>query len=281
MSTGISRTAIVAIVTAAVVVTLMVIGAITIVKKSRQNRQALTELNAFSEEMNKGVKEKIGKEDTVEGSTEKAQQIQDALSKAADKSTGSAAQALRAIGRLMGAIKTHLASYEAAYSGFLSKGGLEPKSLNSEQSIDERIVLLKTFEKTNQEFADFLRSAEGKLRLELGKEGFPARETEGAVKGFLESANIDTLVAIRGTDSELCVAMFKYLQLLKTEWGKWKLNSDNMVAFQNDKAAEAFNGYAQQLHEVADRQAELQRKVLQAREQQGRALGKGSMIGTK
>jgi hypothetical protein len=85
------------------------------------------------------------------------------------------------------------------------------------------------------------------------------------------------LLAIRATDAELCAVMAKYFQLLRTEWGKWKLSEDGAVVFQEDATAEKFNGYGKQLQDVADRQAALQEKVL--RKQKPHATGAQSVIG--
>ncbi len=266
---GFPRIAIILIIAGLVFAGLVIGGAVMAVKKVRQNREAMQEFTTVSEGINKEMQAKIGKEDTVEGATEKARQIEEAMGKAASKSTGDDAKSMRAAQRLMGSMQTQLAAYEKSYSSFSSTGGLEPKTLAADGAIEERLVLLKSFETANNDFTEFLKGVDGKFRAELARENFPASKTDEMVRGFRQGGHVDMLLAIRGTDQELCAAMGGYLQLLKTERGKWKLNEAGSVIFQNTGAADEFNRYATQIQEVAERQAELQKKVLEAR-QQGR-----------
>jgi hypothetical protein len=105
------------------------------VEKARQNRQALGELAAVSDQINQELRDKIGKEDAVEGSAEKAKQLEEAMGKAASKATGDNAKAMLAGQRLMGSMQGHVAAYEKAYSAFMAKGGAAPASLTSVDDI--------------------------------------------------------------------------------------------------------------------------------------------------
>lgn len=278
MATKLSRTAIILIAVSVAILSAAVVRAIFAVKDARHNREAMSEFREASQEIRQDMKDKLGSEDTVEGASAKAQQMQDAMGKTASKLTGDAAKSFRAGERLMGAMKEKVANYETAFKGFVSPGGSEPKSLTSETVIESRLGLLRAFEARNQEFADFLKTAEGAFRAELEKESFPPARIEETAKGFRDGGNFPTLIAIRATDSELCTVMTKYLTLLKTEWGKWKVNEEGAILFQNDGAADEFMGYAKQLQDIAARQAALQEKVLNAR-QQPRPSGKQSAVG--
>lgn len=278
MATKLSRTAILLIAASIVILAAVAGRSFFAVTEARHNREAMSEFREASQEINKDLKEKLGSEDTVDGATAKAQQMQDAMGKTASKLTGDAAKSFRAGERLMGVMKEKVTNYETAFKGFVSQGGSEPKSLISETVIQSRLDLLKAFESRNQEFTDFLKTAEDAFRAELAKESFPSARIEETVKGFRDGGNFPTLIAIRGTDAELCAVMTKYLTLLKTEWGKWKVNEEGAIEFQNDTSADEFMGYGKQLQDIAARQASLQEKVLNAT-RQGRPSGKQSAVG--
>lgn len=279
MGTKLSRPTVLLIAIAAVIFALVLGRAIFAVKDARKNRLAIRELAATSQELNRDKQEKIGMEDTVDGASAKAQQLQEALDKAAAKMTGDDAKAIRANGRFMEAMKGTLGKYESAYKAFISQGGIEAKTFGSEAAIEERLRLLIAFEAANATFAEFVNNADRDFRAELKKENYPEARIEEATRHFREGGNFSTLLAIRGTDAELCATMTKYLTLFKTEWGKWKMNEDGAILFQNDSAAEEFRNHSAQLQEIASRQNELQEKVLTA--QQKKPTTKQSAVGSQ
>ena len=247
-----------------------------VVQTRAENRQAMKELTAVSDKINNEMRDKIGKEDTVEGSAEKARQIEEAMGRAASKASGDEAKGMRAAQHLMGAMQSFVANYEKAYSAFGSKGGVEPGSFKSDADIDERLVLLKAFSSANDEFMGFLKGVDGRFRTELAKENVSAKTADEMAKGFYHGGNIDKLIAIRGTDQDLCATMDKYLQLLKREWGNWE-TKDGAVVFKHTGVVQEFNGYAKRIQEVANRQMELQQQILKAQQQQQQRRAGGTV----
>ncbi len=57
--------------------------------------------------------------------------------------------------------------------------------------------------------------------------------------------------------------MEQTLQLLQREWGNWKVNEQGITVFQNTAALKSFQDLQSQIKEVAERQMELQQKLLQ------------------
>jgi len=238
-----------------------------VVQKRAKNQQAMKELTAVSDQINQEMRDKIGKEDTVDGAAAKAKEIEDAMGRAASKASGDEAKGMRAAQHIMGAMQTFVANYEKAYSAFGSKGGVEPGSFKSDADFDERLALLKTFSSANDDFMGFLKGVDGRFRAELAKENVGVKTADEMTKGFYKGGNIDKLVAIRATDQDLCATMDKYLQLLKREWGNWE-TKEGTVVFKRAGVIEEFNGYATHIQEVANRQMELQQQVLKAQQQQ-------------
>jgi hypothetical protein len=265
------------VVTAVAIVAVGSVAGIALSHRSaRQYREMLKHFNMNSE----GILKYVRKDDRVEGAAEQARQIQDAMGQTASKLTGDSAKAFRGGERLMASMQFEIAAYENSYSAFLSHGGLAPGSLVSVDVIGERLALLTAFEAANKSYKDFLQGAEGKFRQKLSKEECPPSQIDETVRGFRETSSIDTQLAIRDTDAELCVAMESYLLLLKSEWGKWKVNEAGSIVFENSDATAAFNGCSKRMSDVANRQAELQKNVVRARE---RALGplEPSIFGTR
>jgi hypothetical protein len=237
-----------------------------------KNRATLKEFEATSDAFLRETKERLEDGNPVDGAAERAAQFRQAMGQAAANMTGDDALALRAGERVMGAMQPYLSSYEKAFSAFQTKGGLDPKSLTSRDEIGERLSLLTEFETANQEFLKFVRGFQAQYRAELAKLNFPPAKLDATARDFTRGANVNTIIEIRGTDTELCVAMRGYLESLQTEWGKWK-SSEGTVIFENTAAAGTFNTHAEKVQEIAARQAELQQKVLRGRGGSGKAPG--------
>jgi len=233
------------------------------VEKVKQNRQALGELTAVSDKLNAELRDKIGKEDAVEGSTEKAKQLGDAMGKAAAKASGDDAKAMLAGQRLMASLQGSMAAYEKAYSAFLAKGGVAPGNLASSDDITERLALLKAFESANRDFLDSLKDVEGKYRAELLKDNMSATKANIMAQQFYAGGKFDTIISIRGTDQELCVLMGDLLRFLQGAWGTWRVNDQGITIFQRTADLKTFTDFQAQIKEVGDRQILLQQKLLQ------------------
>jgi len=231
------------------------------VEKARQNRQALGALTAVTDQINQDLRDKIGKEDAVEGSADKAKQIEEAMGKAASKATGDDAKAMLAGQRLMASMQLYIAAYEKAYSAFMAKGGMSPASVTSHDDLNDRLALLKTFQTANQDFLENLKSVEVTYRTELLKQNVPLARAGTMARQFCLGGNIDTIISIRGTDNELCALMGQGLQLLQREWGKWKVNEEGVTVFQNTSALKSFQDLQSQIKEVANRQMQLQQNL--------------------
>ncbi len=159
------------------------------VEKAKQNRQALGELTAVSDQINQELRDKIGKEDAVEGSADKAKQIEEAMGKAASKATGDDAKAMLAGQRLMVSMQVHIAAYEKAYSAFMAKGGVDPANVTSNDDINQRLALLMSFQTANQDFLENLKVSEATYRTELLKENVTISKADMMARQFFSGAN--------------------------------------------------------------------------------------------
>ena len=108
---------------------------------------------------------------------------------------------------------------------------------------------------------EFLNSLESRVRAELDKEGFPARNKEQFVGGFLKSANLDLALKVRRCDTEFSETLQKVLALLDREWGAWKLEN-GVVAFNNTPVSEEYNGLIGKVDEIGERQSAAQEELL-------------------
>ena len=228
--------------------------------------EAMKEVNSYAQQANKDLQAKLQEGDAVSGSTEKMKEMQEVMARAASKATGDEAIALRVTSRVLGSMQPHMERYERAFSDFNARGGLKPASLTSAPAIDERYALLAAVDAANRSFQVFVNALENQFRTELVREGVSAPEIDQAIPGFLQGINIEAVSAIRNADAEMIVSMGKYLQLLKSEMGKWRINPEGNVVFQNGRAAEDFNGLSKAMAATAARQTELQMGMLRARQ---------------
>ncbi|MDQ3622678.1 MAG: hypothetical protein M3463_09345 [Verrucomicrobiota bacterium] len=170
-------------------------------------------------------------------------------------------KALEAAQRLMSSVSAQVAEYQEVLATLQQAGLVKPETLNSEGEIDERAVLVRRFAAATEPLVSFFKKLEANFSRELTRVNYPARLRQGVLRGFLKSAHVELNVTIRECDREMANTMLKILELLKREWGAWRVEPDGKVAFTNAAAAQEYQRLAAQLGETARRQETAQNEL--------------------
>lgn len=209
-----------------------------------------------------------------DGGIAQSQQQIDRLS----QQLGSAASDMRGSGKLVAEASqrflkmagVHIQKYAAAYQALKDSGFTQAKGINTREDLQRRRDLNKAFGDANEEVAAFYRSAAETFRAELTKGNLGENEVRDALEGFNATSSIPLVLQIRQCDSQLVEEAGKIFDVYDREWGKWRLNSDDKILFENSSAAMEFNSIQKNIGEIAAKQEAIQRQILQKAEAAGK-----------
>lgn len=218
-------------------------------KQLQQKAQALMQRQLAGEEVG-DEHEKLFNEFIVEAE------------KAGNEAHGSDAKALKAIVVTMRDLQGPMKSYNSTLAALMAAGGSDPAGLKTIADIEARLGLVEKFREGNEELDGVFKSLPDRLQVNLKAAGISDSEIFQAVTGLRSTAKLDTISKIRQTDRELVTAMRGQFDLLKSEFGKWKLLDGGAVEFQNPAAGAKFDKLYHDIQSAADRQEKLQRGAM-------------------
>lgn len=182
--------------------------------------------------------------------------------KAGNEASGKDARAMRAIGLTLRDLQGPMRAYNAAFTELMSAGGSAPEGIKSVADVEKRLALIEKLREGNEALDAVFKAMPDRMKTNLQAADLPSSEIESALNGFRSNAKLDLVAQIRQSDRDLVAAMRGQFELLKSEFGKWKLVEGGAVEFQNNAAADKFDKLYHDIQAAADKQEKLQRQAL-------------------
>lgn len=229
---------------------------------SRERTAGFAKLKAAQQEIVAETKEAFEAGESTTGGAKRLERLSDQLGNAAAGLGGNEQKATLAVQRVIGGLSPLMVTYENALDELMKAGTVSADTLDSPEAIRDRRVLVEKFQVANEGLREFFKTVETRLREELSKENLPARYQREVLTGFVQGSNMELNLTIRECDAELAAQMFKMLDLLAKEEGKWHLQGEN-VLFDNPPATDQFNALQAEITDAAERQGAAQKQLLE------------------
>jgi hypothetical protein len=169
--------------------------------------------------------------------------------------------------KLVQPLHADVAAYGQATGEYFEGHDGDFRTIKSRDEIPKRAAQIDELERSNQKLLARLNAIEGDAEKMLEKAGVSAQARAGFMRGLRESAikKMGALRAMRGLDSKLYVQWKAALKLLDAEWGKWRAENDQPIAFDNPEAGKKFSAIMEEVQNLADRQRAAEEAALSPR----------------
>ena len=226
-----------------------------------QRNQALEDLHATADEYRAQAMASLtnSQQQPVD-----SQRLQQSLNRAANKTSGETAALLRASQLYLGHMQACQHNYEQASRALLAGKVLGAANLQQRGQIQDRKALVLAFLNANDSFKAFLKNGESNYRKELSSFEISAEQKEAAVAGFHKTFTVQTplLLEIREADDRMGEAMLSVLNLLDTQWGKWRYDTQTeLVRFEDHAALGKYNSLVTEINEAGVKQTAAQKRL--------------------
>lgn len=182
--------------------------------------------------------------------------------KASNETNGQDAKALKAIVITMRDLQGPMKNYNTTFATLMAAGGGAPEGIKAKADVEARLVMIEKLRVVNDELDDAYKAIPDRLQANLKAAGISDSEIFKAVTSLRATAKLDTVAKIRQTDRDLVAAMRGQFELLKADFGKWKLVEGGAVEFQNPASGEKFDKLYHDIQAAAQLQEKLQREAM-------------------
>ena len=158
-----------------------------------------------------------------------------------------------------------LKRYTSAGKPLIDGTVVNPATLKSKDQLEQRRRALREFLSANAELRSTLLGAEAHLRSEMKRRGVSPAHAEDYIRGFLSKTTLALPLArqIRDLDDEMGQTALQALDLLESQWGRWRYDtSQQALRFQSKSASEQFNAMMSRLTQIAAEQQKLQKTLV-------------------
>ncbi|MDB6173638.1 MAG: hypothetical protein JWL59_2949 [Chthoniobacteraceae bacterium] len=184
------------------------------------------------------------------------------ISEAATAMNPNERKALLATQRVFAPLVPKMAAYEGAVKMLNDAGITSPATLVSQETLRERITMIKRLKQANHALLEFYRNIEKNYQQELGKEKLPLEVKKDAMGGFRRGASIEANLAVRECDEQIQTTRLQILEFLDREWGAWKVQPAGELAFEHDSALSEYMALQETLRLTSQRQQAAQKELI-------------------
>lgn len=184
------------------------------------------------------------------------------INKISENSSSTKAEFLKAVAESMEDLKEPLGKYNSSFSAFAKAGGIDVAEIQSVDDIEERLTLLKAFEKANEELDFFQQSLESRLRIKLSAVR-QKDELEKLIQGWRQGFRPALIRKTRDADRRLIKNYRSALELYSNHWGKWSYDKESgMILTDDESVINGHNRAMEAINHIADEQEKLQKEIL-------------------
>jgi hypothetical protein len=261
-------------VTAFVVVGLIALGVAGFVtfrrmqEKRAAQRQAMSEIEKSAAEARAKIADSVQGGD-IAGGGDAIEQMKQQLEKSASQVGGGDAAAIRASATFLGKMQAQVRDYEETVKR-LTTAEMFSFNVRDKAMIDEHRQIVRDFLASNARITDTVQHSEELMGAELDAAKVPARTRQETLAGYKKSQIMirPLQLEIRRCDQALGDAALAMLDLLETNWGKWRHDAaSGAKEFDDDTTLAAHNALIEKVQAAAADQAAAQEKLVKVMRQ--------------
>ncbi len=219
----------------------------------------VSEVNARRADWKKDVAEQLQSNGVYRVDLVKAERTLDAVKQKAQKLDGKAKEMGEALFSVNDQMLILAKRYESARMRYVQSGGTDASTIRNLEQLESREAVIKDFGQANEGLLKFLHGIDAHLNAALDKVELTSQQRGQAIQNYKKGASLEVVLAIRELDQEVANDSLAVMNLLRTEWGKWKVQG-NAVVFDRSSAATEFNSILGRIAAAGKKQAELQRR---------------------
>ena len=227
--------------------------------RSKPAAEFVSEVNERRADWKKDVAEQLQSKGVYEVDLAKAEKAMDAVKGKTQKLDGKAKVMGEAIFSVNDQMLVLAKVYEAARKQFVDSGGTDASSIRTIDQLDAREKVIKDFGQANEGLLKFLQGIDSYLNNALVNVEVTPQQRSDAIQDYKKGASLEVLLAIRELDQEVANDSLAVMNLLRKEWGKWKVHG-NAVLFDRGSAATEFNSILGRITAAGEKQVDLQRR---------------------
>jgi hypothetical protein len=241
-----------------IVITIAIVS-VNAINRRQANKAALQSLERQAHELRAAALEQLDSDGMV--SAGQYSSFVDSVEKTASQATGQQALVLQAGVKTLRSMQDQLARYDDAFQRFSEKGGIDPGTMKSKKSVEERLALVRQMKVESDALSAIVEQFPARFEDELDQAKVDASIKARELAAFQRSANLELMKKVRDEDRILCASIKGALEILHQEWGSWRLEGD-AVNFENDAALAKYKKFIEDLQSAAVRQERYQRQML-------------------
>ncbi len=241
---------------------LVTFGVVKVVEQVNKRNAARTQLTALQKEMAEGTRKDLENHDSVKNSSERLDAYQKKMSAISENMPETDKIVLKAGQEIIAELQPALKSYQAAFNELIQNKGYNPEGLLSREDCQRRREIIHRFSDANQKLTVTFAALGDHLNARMKALGISAAKSEAATKAFTRSANGDLVAIIREQDRLLGLRMTDALDLFEECWGKWSVNKDGKLIFQETATLDRYNKLATEIADITKKQATAQGEMV-------------------
>lgn len=229
-------------------------------EKAIAQRKAYAEVHSPSQDLQKGMVVAAR-----EGKPMDITRLQKSMEDAGKIGTGQDAAIMKASSAYLQKLQVLQQAYVAATEDLTNSHILQASDLTQREQLQARKAVVQKFLAANEAVKSFLESNAENYRQELLDQKVSPAGISKALLGFHKTADPQAplIREVRETDSRMGRAMVGVLDLLDTDWGRWRYNNTSQrLNFNSTSSLEKYNDYLRELDSAREDQAVAQEKLV-------------------
>lgn len=232
--------------------------------RARERAQNYQKLEQAARDLREENREAVGKSNSLEGAEERLSKFKKVLDQGAQAMSGDDALAMQATSSCLEQMQQKLKPFQAVSKELMSVHVLQPSDVQVATDFEPQKELLRKFLDANEDLRSVTTNLVPLYRAELKKRHLSTDKVELAVSNFKKGMQSpEILGGVRDCDARIGDNMLKVVDLLQSNWGKWKYDpAKGKIIFTDNAALETFNGYIQEIQTAGKEEVALQRQLL-------------------
>jgi len=191
--------------------------------------------------------------------------LQAQMESASQLSSGNTALFAQSASAYLQRMQPIMREYSTATKQLQQPSVLDMRGVERREQLGAKKNSVKKFMTANDNLRNFVVNGEKICQEELERAQMPPEARATALKGFQQgfAKTKEVNLQIREDDQRMGVAMLGMLELLDSNWGKWRYNTARAkVVFDDDAVLDKYVTYREELETAAREQVKLQAKLV-------------------
>ncbi|HEX4644347.1 MAG TPA: hypothetical protein VH598_01935, partial [Verrucomicrobiae bacterium] len=207
----------------------LIVAVVTGFGYAARNHLVTSRMDETMQKMQADMKKDVasGKEISGDDQVKRLGAMKQAMDVAAREGTGATAMFAKVMSAFAQKIEVPLKGYADAAKNLHGATVLNMEGVDKLEQLESRKQTVRDFLAANDQLLGFIQNSEKIFKQELDRINLPADQAQQALEGFRKGIAPKNAVSvkIRGEDKRAGKDMLAVLDLLQSNWGKWKYNS--------------------------------------------------------